>query len=110
MGGREGPVPLHGAFAEMSIHGIEQHYVVIFRRGRWHPVAPEWEQLSGRIFRFKPGFTIRNELGGYYAGELAMIALEDPEHPYPENVPIWLPSGDLRPVSEGAGDLVEQAA
>lgn len=90
----------------MSIHGIEALYTVELRRGKRFRIDAQAEPLEGRTFRFKPGFTIANELGGYYAGELAMVAIDDD---YPEAAPRWLPSGDLRPAADAPRDLVEQA-
>jgi hypothetical protein len=97
----------------MSVHGVRGLYFVQLRAGRRY-VRLDLQPLDGRVFAFRPGWQLGPEHGGIYAGELAMVSVDtDPEHPYPPDAPIWIASGDLRPIAEvGAEpkDLVERAA
>lgn len=95
------------------MHCLRGLYFVQLRRGRRYDAArePGAAQLEGRTFMFRPGWQLGPECGGIFTNEMAMVSVDtDPAHPYPEDAPIWLPSGDLYPVGDRAQrDLVEQA-
>lgn len=86
-------------------------YRVVIRRGRRFPLKLGAEQLDGNVYRFRFGWQLTSEEDGRYAGELAMVSVhDDPEHPYPDDAPIWIAFGDLVRAEAPVGDLVEQAA
>jgi hypothetical protein len=72
---------------------VGQRFTVRIRR-ELGEVRPEAEQLEGRVFVFRRGWTIDAEDREEYAGEAAMIAY-DPT--YPKDAPGWIASGDLEP-------------
>ena len=88
------------------MHGIRGRYVVRLRKGPRRATFPAAELIDGKVFEFRPGFQITDQLGGYYANEGAMVTC-DPD--YPDAAPTWLPSGDLHPVDDAPRDLVDQA-
>jgi hypothetical protein len=88
------------------MHGIRGPYLIQLRTGPRRDRLPGSEIVDGKTFAFRPGWTLGPELGGIYAGELAMVTC-DPA--YPDAAPTWLPSGDLVTIGAGIIDLVEQA-
>lgn len=96
----------------MAMHGIRGVYLVDLRCDGMRFARPQAHAaLDGRMFEFRPGWQLGGEERAQFVNELAMIPVRDnPEHPYPEDGPDWMPSGDLVPDGMRIGDLVEQAS
>jgi hypothetical protein len=68
-------------------------YKVNLRRGKNWKVKPVAEQIDGKIFNFREGWTIEKDDSSIYIGEIAM--LPDDKN-YPHSAPHWIASGDLK--------------
>lgn len=95
----------------MEIHGVRGIYRVVIRRDLLRGgVRPEAETLDGREFEFRPGWTITSERPEY-AGEWAMVPVwNSATHPYPDDAPPWIASGDLTLVAEQRYEFPSQQA
>jgi hypothetical protein len=80
-------------------HHTPKKYKVKIRRGNNWKVKPEAEELDGKVFNFKYGWTFDED--EMYAGEYAMQFID-------ENQPLsWMASGDLIPYFDGEDTYVK---
>ncbi len=68
---------------------------VKIRRTIGKEVRPEAEQIDGKTYRFRYGWTMDD--GDPYPGEIAALP-DDPN--YPKDAPPWIAMGDLSPNAE----------
>ena len=69
-------------------------YKVLIRRDIPN-VRENAEAIDGKTFYFVHGWHIEEEDSSIYAGEIAMLPVDDN---YPDDAPPWLSSGDLEKV------------
>lgn len=75
--------------------------LVKIRRGDLWNVKPEAEQIDGKVYNFKEGWSLNF---GIYSGETAWIPADDK---YPKDAPLWIASGDLEDCNLEDTDTVE---
>lgn len=77
------------------IVGKGEPYMVRIRREIGLAVKPEAEQLDGKVFVFRFGWT--QDKDDTYPGEAAMVPND---FDWPADAPAWVSSGDLQPVTD----------
>lgn len=76
------------------------NFTVTIRHALGREVRANAEQIDGKTFRFRFGWTM--DADDAYPGETAMLA-DDPT--YPIDAPLWIASGDLITIEAQPAEL-----